>query len=453
MKKTLAVFLTAALAAVTLTACSGNGTSGGGTTAAGSTAEAQETQKNAEGTVASQAPSDAGKRIKFEFWTSMSGVNGDTLAELVNEFNESQDKYYCDAIYQGSYYDLTAKIQAAMAAGNAPALAQMECMRISMFQEDGVLVDMTPYVETHPEMDFDDFQEGFLHDCQFNDGIWAVPFNRSTPLFYYNADMLKENNLEVPTTWEELHEAARDLSIPNERWGYSVPIDAWFYESMIMESGGRIFNEDNTSIAYNNESGTAPLYFWKEMIEDGSMKTPPGQEYNSWEAARTDFAAGTVAMIASSTGDLGGLRKSCQFEVGTAFLPANKRYGVGVGGANLMMVDGVPKEQSDGAFELIAFLSNPEISARWSKATGYIPVKKAAMETDTWKNYVAEVPAAQTAVEQMQYTDIPRPVHPDFNEVHTVIEMNAIQKCILEDNYTPEQCVADIQTQVEELLK
>ncbi len=183
------------------------------------------------------------------------------------------------------------------------------------------------------------------------------------------------------------------------------------------------------------------------------MKIPSGQEYNSWESARTDFASGTTAMIVSSTGDLGTLRKSCEFEVGTAFLPAKVRYGVPVGGANLMMVDGVPQEQSDGAFELIKFLSTPDVSARWSMATGYVPVKKSVVDTDTWKNYVAEIPAAQTAVDQMEYTDIPRPAIPQYNEIHTVVEMNAIQKCILEDGYTPEQCVADIKTQVEALLK
>lgn len=458
MKKSIALLLTAAMSVGMLTACGSGGAESqkssqtAPTTSASSEASsvAASSEQSSE---ASGSSASAEGKVTFEFWHSMSGASGEALTGLVNQFNESQDTYYCEPIYQGSYYEVTAKIQAAMAANDAPAMAQMECMRICMFEEDGVLVDLTDYIEATPEIEFDDFQEGFLADCVFDDGIWAVPFNRSTPVFYYNADMLKENNLEVPTTWEELHEVAKALSIENERWGFETPIDTWFYEAMIMQSGTPMFNEDNTTIAYNNEAGTAPLYFWKEMIADGSMKTPPGQEYNSWEAARTDFAAGTSAMILNSTGSLKSLIDACDFEVGTAFLPAKERYGVPTGGANLMMVAGVPKEQSDGAFALITFLSNPEIAAQVSMATGYVPVKKAVVDTQAWKDYIAEVPAAQVAVEQMQYTDIPRPIIPEYNEIHTVVVMNAIQKCILEDNYTPEQCVADIQAQVEDLLK
>ena len=96
----------------------------------------------------------------------------------------------------------------------------------------------------------------------------------------------------------------------------------------------------------NNETGTEPLAMWKSMISEGIMKAPPGKEYNSYEAARSDFSAGITGMIVTSSGDLGTLNSSCDFEVGTAFLPKNTRFGVPTGGANVVMMAGLEEDSA-----------------------------------------------------------------------------------------------------------
>ena len=110
----------------------------------------------------------------------------------------------------------------------------------------------------------------------------------------------EEEGLEDPTTWDELHETAKKLSIPDTRWGFEVPIDQWFYCCFVNQSGGSLMNEDNTVLTVNNEAGAAPLHWMREMIEDGSMKAPPGSEYNGYEAARSDFAKGITTMARPS---------------------------------------------------------------------------------------------------------------------------------------------------------
>lgn len=82
-----------------------------------------------------------------------------------------------------------------------------------------------------------------MSSCDWGEGLYALPFNRSTPMFYYNKDMFEEVGLDPeapPQTWDELKEYAAKLSIPDERWGFEMPIDAWFYEAFIMQSDGRI---------------------------------------------------------------------------------------------------------------------------------------------------------------------------------------------------------------------
>ena len=156
---------------------------------------------------------------------------------------------------------MAAKLQAAVTSGEIPHVAQLEMGRTKMFADYGVLQDMTD-LAAEEGLDLSMFYPGLMNSCDWGEGVYALPFNRSTPMFYYNKDMFTEVGLDPedpPETWDELQEYAAQLSIPDERWGFEMPIDAWFYEAFIMESDGRILNDDETDIAFNNETGTKPL--------------------------------------------------------------------------------------------------------------------------------------------------------------------------------------------------
>ncbi|BFH41362.1 extracellular solute-binding protein [Paenibacillus dendritiformis] len=121
-----------------------------------------------------------------------------------------------------------------------------------------------------------------MGNSYWKDELYAIPFNRSTPLLYVNKGLLKESGLnpEGPKTWAELEEFARKLTKrkggKTVRYGFSTPIDIWFYEALVFQSGGSILTEDNKQLALLNEAGKAPLEFWSRMIKEGIMKNPPG---------------------------------------------------------------------------------------------------------------------------------------------------------------------------------
>jgi sn-glycerol 3-phosphate transport system substrate-binding protein len=274
-------------------------------------------------------------------------------------------------------------------------------------------------------------------------------------MFYYNKDMFTEVGLDPnnpPKTWDELRQYAQKLSVPNKRWGYEMPIDSWFYEAFIMQSNGNLLNKDETDIAFNNEAGIAPLKLWKTMIQEGSMKTPPGKEYNSFDATRSDFSAGITGMIVSSCGDLATLTKSCKFKIGTCFLPKKDRYGVPTGGANISMMTGHEKD-ADATMDFIKYLTSPDVAAYWATQTGYVPSSEAASKTDVYKKYLSANANANTALQQMQYTDIPRPVNINYAQIQAEIMMTEIQRCIEKADFTPEQAVKAISDKTKDLLK
>lgn len=394
------------------------------------------------------APAQAAPK-EIVFWTGLSGNLGEAVQHIVDGFNASQDDWKVVVEYQGSYYDIAAKLQTAVVTGDEPDIVQSECTRVSMFSEYGIFEELTDECAEYG-VDISGLYAGFMADCDWGKGLYALPFNRSTPMFYYNKTLFDENGLQAPTTWEELHETAKKLSIPDTRWGFEVPIDYWFYQCFIKQSGGEIMNADNTDIGFNNETGWAPIEWLRGMLEDGSMKAPPGAEFNSWEAARNDLATGVTTMIITSSGDLKTLMNSCDFEVGTAFLPANKNYGVVTGGANIAVLAG-HEENMEGIMKFLAYVISPEIAGWWAAETGYVPTSDAAAQTQVYQDYLAKNAAGSTALAQMEYASN-QPSIPQFVEIGAEFMMDEFQRVIEDKSVTPADCTQKISEQARKLL-
>jgi sn-glycerol 3-phosphate transport system substrate-binding protein len=394
------------------------------------------------------------KPAEIVFWSAMTGVLGEAQQKIIDDYNAGQNKVHITGVYQGNYYEMIDKITAAVAAGDTPHLVQIEMASIKMLADTGHFTDMTTLAK-NAGLDTKQFYAGLMSSCDWGEGLYAIPFNRSTPMFYYNKKMFAEAGLDPsrgPRDWNELREYAQKLSMKDKRWGYEQPIDAWMYEAFIMQSGASLLNAGHTDIGYNNEAGIKPLALWEAMIAEGSMKAPPGKEYNSWDATRQDFAAEIAGMIVVSAGDFGSLKAACKFDIGTCFLPANTRYGVPTGGANIMMLNGHEKDAA-ATMDFLKYLTSPEPAAYWSMRTGYVCISPAAVNTKLFQDYLAACANAKTVLEQLEkYTDIPRPVHPRYPQIHNEIEMTEIQRCIQEPNVTPEMTVKAISDQVKTLL-
>ncbi|WP_126427183.1 ABC transporter substrate-binding protein [Brevibacillus marinus] len=426
-------------AAALLSACGGQQSE---TSAAGGTQQ-----------TAASAPSEG--PIEIDFWHALSGKNGEVLEELVNRFNSEQSEVKVNAAFQGDYYENHAKVMSSIAAGNQPDLTMVEIASIAAFAESGALEPLESYVNGSDGVELNDYIPGLLGNSYWKNTLYAMPFNRSTPLLYINRDMLKQAGLpeEGPKTWDELRSFAEKLSGgagETQTWGFSTPIDIWFYEALVFQNGGSILSEDGKTVMFNQPRGVEPLRFWKEMIDAGIMKMPPGEKYNAWDVAKSDFINQKVAMIFTSTGDLNGLLEQAKFAVGTAFLPAKESYGAPTGGANLVILAKSSAEEKAAAWKFIKWLTSPENTAFFSKSTGYMPVRQSALELAEMKQLYAEKPQFEVAVQQLEHARA-RPMAPGYKELQEII-MAELQRAIL-GQATPEEALNTAAEKAQKLLQ
>ena len=69
----------------------------------------------------------ANDNITLDFWYALSGTSGNAVEELVKRFNASQTGITAVAVYQGSYAEAMAKIDAAIAGDTVPNGACTKC--------------------------------------------------------------------------------------------------------------------------------------------------------------------------------------------------------------------------------------------------------------------------------------------------------------------------------------
>ncbi|MCC6554956.1 MAG: ABC transporter substrate-binding protein [Polyangiaceae bacterium] len=356
---------------------------------------------------------DAGGRVTASFWIAYGGKNREVLLSLVDRFNAEQAAYRIHAIYQGDYFESLAKLRTAIAARAAPALTHVIGEVIPYLAEAGVLEPLSRF-EGAADLDvIEPLAQAGTYLGGRDRPLVCLPFNRSTPIAYYNRDVFRALGLAPPRTWAELRDAARALVVrgsgETQRWGFGCPVDWWFWVALVGQAGGAVVEPDGAP-SLGGEAGVRALRLWQSFVhEDRTMKPPPGRDYNAWQATNTDFLAGKTAMIWTSTSFLRYLEENAgragegRFEVGAAPLPREARASVPTGGTMFVMPRGAAPEAQEAAFAFLRWMLRPEQANEWATRTGYMPVSRAGLAALERAGYYDAHPNDRVAVDQLAH--------------------------------------------------
>lgn len=422
MKNKGVLLLTLTLVLGLLAGCGGG--SGGGN--AGGGAKGDPASANSAGKADAAA---SGGKTTVQFWHSLGGKNGEYMDALIQRFNESHNDIEVVGTYQGGYDETVTKLQQAVASDTAPDVTMLERAYVQMFADSEVLEDLAPYLEGSG-ISADDFTAGLMGHSYFNDQLVSLPLNRSTPILHVNKTLLDEQGLKVPTTWEELKNAANALVVKEggeyKRYGLTMPYDTWYPIAKISQSGGRFFNEESTSVGFvDNGVGQEVFSYLKDLQGTGALYYPPAQD--SGNIVNSMFVEGKVGMMFQSTGSIGGLSSSVDFDYVTAFLPKNDQFANPTGGANVAMLAG--SKNKEAAWEFIRWMeTDPQGGLQFILQSGYLPFTKQMVESAEMKELWAKEPNRKVAYDQLQYAvdtnmDVawPEVMHEFFSAIEAIM--------------------------------
>lgn len=389
-------------------------------------------------------------RAAASLWFAYGGKNREVLLSLVDRFHAAQGRYRIEPTYQGDYFEALAKLRTALAARAAPALTHVVGEVVPYLAEAGVL---EPLARFDGAADLD-LVEPLAQAGTFLGGadhpLVCLPFNRSTPIAYYNRDVFRALGLTPPDTWSALRDIARALLVRRGdetlRWGFECPIDWWFWVALVGQAGGALVDGAGAP-TLGGEAGIRALALWQAMVhEDRTMKPPPGRDYNAWQATNTDFLAGKTAMIWTSTAflryleDNAGKAGEGRFEVGAAPLPRDVRASVPTGGTMFVMPKGAALEAQEAAFAFLRWMMQPEQANEWATRTGYMPVSRGGLAALERAGYYAAHPNDRVAVDELAHA-APWPWSPELFR----IQREAVQPRLEEAVLAPRDAAATLE--------
>jgi sn-glycerol 3-phosphate transport system substrate-binding protein len=321
----------------------------------------------------------------ISLWFSYGGNNRKVLLALVERFHRAQTAVRVVPTFQGDYFEGLVKLRTGLFVGSVPTVTHVVGEVLPYLAEAGVLAPLEGVgADVLADLDPALSQAGtFVGGARQR--LWALPFNRSTPIAFVNQKLFDAERLTPPRTWDELREVARRATVrrggATERWGFACPVDWWFWVALTGQAGGRLVEDDGT-LSLGGEAGVSALALWQAMVrEDRSMRPPPGRDYNAWEATNTDFLAGRAAMIWTSTAFLRYLEDNARFPVVAAPLPAGERRAVPTGGTFFVMPRGLDQAEEQAGLAFLRWMMQPAQSNDWATGTGYMPVSLAGRAT------------------------------------------------------------------------
>lgn len=201
--------------------------------------------------------------------------------------------------------DFTAKMLAAVQAGNAPDLGyhtlsvpQLYALDIVEDVSDVVASAVSKYGDVVPVIA--EFNASF-------DGKWyAVPFTTVTGAWFARRDLFEAKGIDVYAidTWDKRRDAALAVSDPdNNVWGWGMTINRsgdghGLILGVIQSFGGSFTDETGLKVTFNSPETVAAVEWLKETYTSDKYKPmlPPGVE--SWTDTSNNeaYLAGTVAL-------------------------------------------------------------------------------------------------------------------------------------------------------------
>lgn len=381
---------------------------GGGSDGDGGGAEAADELTQEQIDEAMQTPTE------LTFWTWVPDIENQ-----VTMFEEEYPEIDVEVVNVGQGADHYKKLRSALEAGQgAPDVAQIEFQHIQSFALGDNLLDLTPYL---PEGVGDDYVEWVWQQVQSTDGekVWAVPQDSGPVGLLYREDILAEHGIDVPATWDEFAQAARDLHAADpDVYLTNIPgNDMGQVTSMLWQAGARPFSWDGAEtvkIDVTSDEAMMVAEYWGELIAEDVVSVDP--DFNdSWYqglangkyAAWVPAAAWGPVFLQGTAGNTSGLWRAAEIPQWEEGANVSSNWG---GSSDAVLAS---SENPIAAAQLALWINNAEEpTLAMANEQFLFPTTKAVLESPEFTELEAEFYGGQQ-VNQL-FAEISTTVEADF---------------------------------------
>jgi sn-glycerol 3-phosphate transport system substrate-binding protein len=347
---------------------------------------------------------------ELQWWHAMTGGNNDVIVKLANDFNASQSDYKVIPTYKGSYPDTMNAGIAAFRAGNAPHIMQVfEVGTATMMAATGAVKPVHVLMkEAGEKFDPAVYLSAITGYYSTSKGeMLSFPFNSSSMVMWINKDAFKKAGLNPdapPKTWPEVFDAAKKLKASGSvncgfsnawvTWANIEQLSAWHNVSLATKANG--LDGFDTVLNFNG-----PLHV-KHLEQLAELQKDKTYDYSGrTNAGEGRFTSGECPIFLTSSAFFGNVKANAKFDFGAAPMPyypdqAGAPQNSIIGGASLWVMGGKKPEEYKGVAKFFSFLSETDRQIAVHKASGYLPITKAAYAKTKESGYYKDAPYLET---------------------------------------------------------
>lgn len=404
-------------------------------------------------------PAETKNVVEIEYWhINSQSFGGPAVAELIKMFNEKNpDIKVTEKFHPNVYTGLMQNLQAALAAGKPPAVAQIGYNYVEYAASSFPFFSMEDAAKLDPaDKDYlTHFFPNILALAQVKGKQVGLPYSVSNPVMYINADLVAKAGLDPnipPKTWKELQDAARIVKEKTGAIGLYVQEagDNWTQQGLMESNGARMLKQEDGKYkaAFNVPQSIAVYQDLANMIlkEKTAIHATTEEGFQAFAAGKVAYYIGTIARRAA-------VESSAKFKVSGAPFPVfgdNTRR-IPAGGNSLFIFAKDPAQQK-AAWKFIKFLNSPEALAVWIKGTGYLPPRNDVANTPALKPILEDNVIMKAATQQMD-TVVPWVNFPGANGLQAEKALVDARDAILGGSKTPEAALKDAEDKVNNLIK
>src|SRR5713101_7423131 len=359
------------------------------------------------------APAHAQARTEIHWWHAMTGQLNDALVTLAKQFNESQGEYEIKPLNKGSYPETLTAAIAAYRQKNPPHLVQVFEVGTQTMMLSGAVYPVWELMrDNEVKIDWNDFIKPVVGYYTKDGKLYSMPFNSSTPIFYYNKDAFKKAGLDPekpPKTWQDVEAYGKKvIAAGAATCGFSTGWPSWTMVENMHATHDQPFASknngfgavDGVELLINREFGQKHIGALAAWQKDNIYSYGGRQG-----TADPKFVNGECAMYVQSSALIGGFTKGIKFQWGTGQLPFwgppyTKATSI-IGGATLWVMKGKPAAENRGTAKFLKFISEPNQQMWWHVTTGYLAISNTAVKNLEAGYHFKKFPDQYTAFAQL----------------------------------------------------
>lgn len=250
-----------------------------------------------------------------------------------------------------------------------------------------------------------------LNDMTYGDGLYGLPYYADTISFLYNKRILEEAGIAVPTTWEEVAEAARQLKGDGmERpivYEFNQELPNFFdaFVAQVYGRGGDLFDESGEAIFDQPDNAAFQQLSWlrdviaEELVAFENHESTIIPAMNSGNHAFT-IVYNYVLAAMNNTAD-----QPLAGEFALARMPGEAQSTLGFTKFYAITAQAAADDaQREAAWKFVDFMAGPPyaVAKRWAveKGLGFgqLPLLEDPEVIEAWSGWV-DMPTLQAQVE------------------------------------------------------